>query len=261
MSSKARPRRAGTFAQQRYERGLRNYRVKTRWILALVCGPFIAGGVAVLLLDGHPLSWIAGGAAGAFAAAWAVVRDEPPAYIEHWREGAEGERKTAKELKPLLQAGFHVVHDVQLRYGNYDHVVVGPSGVFLLETKNPNGVVQFRRGVPHVRRRVDPDAQSREDKVRPRALSAARQLNQQIAEQTGRRVWVQAAVVFWSDFPDELVDDGRCVFVHGSCLRPWLSGLPRRLDQESVAAIAQGLAWLAADAEGQDARSREPLRQ
>jgi len=92
---------AGGFAQRRYQRGLHKWRSKIRPILLVVFGPFIAAGLAVLVLDGHALSWGAGMVAGTFLGAWLVMRDAPPRYIETWRDGAEGERKTAKALRPL----------------------------------------------------------------------------------------------------------------------------------------------------------------
>lgn len=202
------------------------------------------------------MTWAAGVATGAFAAAWGVIRDEPPDYIEHWREGADGERKTAEALKPLEQLGLWVTHDVQMRYGNYDHIAVGRAGVFLLETKNPNGIVELRGGVPYVRRRLDPEAHNRDDRIRPRALSAAVRLNEDIAERTGYRSWVQAVVVFWADFPEGVVDDGRCIFLHGSRLQAWMRSRPDAFDQgkadEIAAAVestaATELSALAADA-------------
>ena len=69
-----------------------------------------------------------------------------PQYIQNWREGAEGERKTAKALKPLKRSGLRVLHDVQRRYGNYDHIAIARAGVFLLETKNLKGSVEVRTG-------------------------------------------------------------------------------------------------------------------
>jgi Nuclease-related domain len=86
-----------------------------------------------------------------------TARDAPP-YVESWHEGAEGERKTEQELKPLERAGWRIVHDVQNAHGNYDHIAVSRAGVFLLETKNLRGVVELRGGVPHLRRRLDPEA-------------------------------------------------------------------------------------------------------
>src|SRR5207248_4840835 len=128
--------RAGRYAEERYRTGLRIWRRNTRGILAVICGPFIAGGLVVLVVEGHRLSWLAGAVCGAFAAMWGAIRETPPRYIENWREGANGERKTARALRPLERKGWTVCHDIQRRYGNYDHVAVGPSGVYLLETKN-----------------------------------------------------------------------------------------------------------------------------
>lgn len=56
-----------------------------------------------------------------------------------WSAGAEGERRVAASLGRLGH-GWYVHHDRLLRPGrgqtNLDHVVVGPSGVYLVDTKN-----------------------------------------------------------------------------------------------------------------------------
>lgn len=233
---------AGAYAERRYRQGLRNWRARILLICAAISGPFILGGIVVLVLWRHPLSWSAGAITGAALALWIAFRDAPPSYVEHWREGAEGERKTEKAVKPLERAGWRIVHDVQERYGNYDHVAVGRAGVFLLETKNLMGVVDLRNGVPHLRRRLDPEADTRCERIRPRALSAAARLKEDIERRTGRRTWVQAVVVLWSDFPQGLVDDGRCVFVHGSRLRAWMQNRPDRLGDVDVGEIAASIA-------------------
>jgi hypothetical protein len=199
-------------------------------------------GVAVLVLDRHLVSWFAGATTGVLLGAWIAVRETPPAYIENWHDGAEGERKTEKALAPLTRAGWHIVHDVQARYGNYDHIAVGPAGIFLLETKNPGGIVELRDGVLHLRRRLDPDADTRLHRIRPRALAAAANLKEDIQRRTGQRTWVQAVVVFWSDFPDGLIDDGRCIFVHGPRLHALLHGRPNRLSARDVNEIATAVA-------------------
>ncbi len=43
-------------------------------------------------------------------------------------------------------------------------------------------------------------------RIRPRALDAARQIKADIQQRTGHCLWVQAVVVFWSDFPEQLVE-------------------------------------------------------
>src|SRR4051812_25654351 len=68
---------------------------------------------------------------------------------EAWRIGAEGEVVTATRLRRLERKGFVVLHDRALpgMRANIDHVVVGPSGVFTVETKNVAGRVRLRRGL------------------------------------------------------------------------------------------------------------------
>jgi nuclease-like protein len=237
--------RAGAYAEQRYRMGLNRWRSKTRPILLATFGPLILAGLVVLVLDRHRLSWGAGAITGVLLGAWITVRESPPAYIENWHDGAEGERKTEKALAPLTRSGWTIVHDVQARYGNYDHIAVGPAGIFMLETKNPGGIVELRDGIPHLRRRLDPDADTRLDRIRPRALTSAANLKEDIQRRTGQRTWVQAVVVLWSDFPEGLIDDGRCIFVHGPRLHALLHGRPNRLNPQDVATIAVAIADIA----------------
>jgi len=49
--------------------------------------------------------------------------------------GYQGERYVAEELNLLMAEGFHVFHDVPFENYNIDHVLVGPSGAFAVETK------------------------------------------------------------------------------------------------------------------------------
>lgn len=176
---------------------------------------------------------------------WLVLRDTPPNEIERWREGAEGERKTAKALATLERCGWHIEHDVQCRYGNYDHIAVGPAGIYLIETKNLSGAVELQDGVPHLRRRFYQRVDAL-DTVKPRALSAAAHLKQDLERHLDRRVgWVQAIVAIWSDFPEGIVENGRCVFVHGPRLHAHLYGQPHRLDRDEVDRIAVAFAKIA----------------
>ncbi|HEX4086931.1 MAG TPA: nuclease-related domain-containing protein [Chthoniobacteraceae bacterium] len=50
--------------------------------------------------------------------------------------GFHGERAVAEELNQLMLEGCRVFHDVPMDpYGNIDHVVVAPSGIYAVETK------------------------------------------------------------------------------------------------------------------------------
>lgn len=52
-----------------------------------------------------------------------------------YRLGFTGERVVGEELNQLLSQGFRVFHDVPFDGFNLDHVVVGPPGVYCIETK------------------------------------------------------------------------------------------------------------------------------
>ncbi len=69
-------------------------------------------------------------------------------YIRKYRiynGGLEGERQVAKLLNSTLGDDYYLVNDLYLRGGggDIDHVVLGPNGIFVLETKNWNGAINF----------------------------------------------------------------------------------------------------------------------
>lgn len=196
---------------------------------------------------------MAGVICGACVIAWAVLRDDVPTYLETWRLGAEGEHKTHKVLRSL---GWHVVEDVQGRRGNYDHVVVGPAGVFLIETKNPTGIVQMRDGTPWLTRRHDPDGERPLRDVCRQARGSSAAIHEEIERRGGLREWVNAVVVFWCDFPEGIVEADKIVYVHGSKLRDWLTDRPEALDADRIASITGALAGLKAEGDIRAAQRR-----
>jgi hypothetical protein len=59
---------------------------------------------------------------------------------KNWVKGAEGEMMVSKYLNELSR-DYIILIDLKLPgyYGNVDHVVLGPTGIFVIETKNFNG--------------------------------------------------------------------------------------------------------------------------
>lgn len=55
--------------------------------------------------------------------------------ISTTRRGLEGELATAQLLTPLLAEGWQMFHDLPMKRSNIDHVLVGPTGVYAIETK------------------------------------------------------------------------------------------------------------------------------
>jgi nuclease-like protein len=55
------------------------------------------------------------------------------------RRGIEGEQRVAELLAELEPNGYRAIHDLDIGRGNADHVLVGPAGVFVIETKDWGG--------------------------------------------------------------------------------------------------------------------------
>jgi hypothetical protein len=58
-----------------------------------------------------------------------------------WSQGAEGEEVVGRILEELAGDGWNVIHDVSFGRGNIDHVVIGPGGIFTVETKSHGGKI------------------------------------------------------------------------------------------------------------------------
>jgi len=59
--------------------------------------------------------------------------------MDRWGRGAAGEELVGEALDGLREHGWFALHDVQLDSGNIDHILVGPPGIFTIETKSHRG--------------------------------------------------------------------------------------------------------------------------
>ncbi len=104
------------------------------WRLASV----VAAGALVGTLTHSPGPRLAGPAAALAAAVvgWRL-RFRVSAETTAWRRGARGEQRTARHLNKLVRAGWTVLHDLAIpaSRANGDHLLIGPPGVFLIDTK------------------------------------------------------------------------------------------------------------------------------
>lgn len=76
---------------------------------------------------------------------------------EHYERGADGEDATAEALAGLPGDAWRVIHDVAWpgrKLANIDHVVVGPSGVFVIDSKNWSGEITVEGDVLRQNRRA-----------------------------------------------------------------------------------------------------------
>jgi Nuclease-related domain len=112
------------------------------WRVAATLGVAAAGTILGSLLA--PQLALVLGALAATAAGWGL-RFKPSPDAVAWRQGAAGEQRTARLLAPLERQGWVVLHDLALpgSRANLDHLVIGPGGVFVIDSKQYRGRLQL----------------------------------------------------------------------------------------------------------------------
>jgi hypothetical protein len=65
--------------------------------------------------------------------------------VERRERGAVAEEHVGGLLDQLPRSRWRVIHDATLGRGNVDHIVIGPPGVFTIETKSHPGPVRVGR--------------------------------------------------------------------------------------------------------------------
>jgi hypothetical protein len=108
------------------------------WRVAVTLGMGVGAGLLGSLLATR-LGLILSGFA-TVAAAWAL-RFRPSPEARAWRQGAVGERRTARLLGPLERQGWAILHDLALpgSRANIDHLMIGPGGVLVIDSKQYRG--------------------------------------------------------------------------------------------------------------------------
>jgi nuclease-like protein len=101
-----------------------------------------AAGLVSQVLAGQadlPRAGLAGLAAAALVG-W-QLRFRPSEQARAWQRGAQGERRTARLLRRLARHGYVVFHDLAVpgSAANVDHLVIGRSGVFVVDSKQWTG--------------------------------------------------------------------------------------------------------------------------
>ena len=147
-----------------------------------------------------------------------------------WLWGSAGEVQT-EELLWSLDNSWHCVHDIPCRTGNWDHVLVGSAGVFLLDSKSFSSASEAK------------DDELRSGRLRCRGSdvrSAAASLKEALEPKVGKQ-WVTAAVVIWGKFPQKLYEENRVTYLQSDELLSWLSERPGRLSERERKTIAQAV--------------------
>jgi hypothetical protein len=143
-----------------------------------------------------PMPWLSG--TFAFLAltygAWNVWRTAP--HIRNLRLAIVGEKTVGQGLEQLRQDGYAVYHDIPGDGFNVDHVLVGPAGIFTIETKTWSKPVSVKASVV-----VDGDSIVVDGRIPsrdpiPQARGQAAWISKNLKKSTGRDFPVIPVIVF-----------------------------------------------------------------
>jgi hypothetical protein len=189
----------------------------------------------------NPMMWTAAAVLAVVFAGWRMIRARK--RVRQLRLARDGERAVGQFLEGLREDGFRVVHDVRGEQFNVDHVLVGPKGVFTVETKTCSKPAKGKPVVQYDGESVTVNGFKPERDPVTQAKAQARWLQELIRESTGRSVEIRPAVVYpgWfvsspkgGERPDVWV-------LNPKALPKFLENEPDRLTTEDAGLVAYHL--------------------
>lgn len=196
------------------------------WLVLFPPAVAAAAAPAILLAPGAARGFLLGVicASGLWGAAYLVETSSrsAPAFM-----GQMAEQWTAGELRRLRRRRWRMINGVHLRAWDIDHVLIGPGGAVVVETKfsakgwSPSPYTD----------RVIADA-------RARAKHNASDLRLNLGKSLLTEERIFPVVVLWGGKVPEAQPDGEVRVLPGPALRAWLAQLPDAgLDAQTVAAL------------------------
>lgn len=217
---------------------LRNDPQARRWALRL--GAALVLGIVFTIMAG----WRFGFVVAVLTVAADVYRQSRShTEVAAWGKSAMAERRTERQLRSLAKSGYRVLHaravpldDQGVSDGKIDHLVVGPSGVYAIDSEKWDRRLPVRT-LSHRKLFHGPfNKKDRLDEARWEAEQASKRLSAKV----GFEVSVQPSVAIYGPSIPWKVMRVRDVDVYaGNRARSYLRRRPRILTDEDIQRIYQ----------------------
>ena len=180
--------------------------------------------------------------AAALVTVYAVVRCVRTfKRLRNLKLGRDGERAVAQYLEWFRTAEFFVLHDVPNDDANIDHVLIGPRGIFTIETKTVSKPARGECKIRIENQQVLVNGHVIDRDPLRQAKAQARWLSNFLA-QAQFKAYVQPVVVFpgWFVEPFDMKAAGVWV-LEPKALDKFIEREPERYSREDVKAMASAL--------------------
>ena len=189
------------------------------------------------------------------AICWASVKvRRARTTVERLKLGLDSEREVADAFDQLRDRGYRVFHDIPGPDFNVDHLLVGPQGLFLVETRTR---ARPARGVGRIR--YDGEAltvaghRGDRDPIQ-QVMAQARWIADLVSDSSGRNCFVRPVMLFPGWFVERLARTTSVWALNPKTLPVVIDREPTRLGPEDVRLIASHLSHYVASGEEESAR-------
>lgn len=148
--------------------------------------------------------------------------------MKNLKLAAEGEKVVGQYLEKLRSEGYEVLHDIPAPSFNVDHVLVGPAGIFSVETKTWSKPSEGEAKILFDGKTLTKGGLTPERDPVTQARAQASWLSQLVEDGTGRKYQVKPIVLFPGWWIEQSEGSLRQIWV----LEP--KALPKFLKRESV---------------------------
>ena len=157
------------------------------------------------------------------------------------RQAKEGEKAVGQYLEALREKGYKVLHDVLAGKFNLDHVLVGPSGVYVIETKTISKPVKGDASVEYDGEKVTVAGFSPDRDPVMQAKALGKWLGELIKESTGKSFKVRPVVLYPGWFVTEQPRNSEVWVLNPKALPSFLDHEDKSMTQDDVHLVSYHL--------------------
>jgi hypothetical protein len=158
------------------------------------------------------------------------------------RTGRLGEEAVGQFLDEKLRpAGYQILHDIPGDGFNVDHIIVGPAGIFTIETKTRSKPIRGDVRIKFDGTTIVIDGFEQDRNPVTQANAQARWLSNLLAEMTSKRFPIKPVVLFPGWFVEMTNPTSELWVLNENALLKFIANEKPRLSQEEVAMITYHL--------------------
>lgn len=163
--------------------------------------------------------------------------------IKRLKIGRDGEKAVGQYLDEMRENGYRIFHDVRGSNFNIDHVIVGPQGIFTIETKTYSKPVDGKASIYFDGQSISANGYKPDRNPVVQALAQSKWLGEQIQASTGHFHPVKPVVVFpgWFVTANAEAKNSSVWVLNPKALPKFIDKAPKQLKAEEVKLIAYHL--------------------